>query len=109
MSFTGLLNDEMNVMLASISATSYGGQSATLATVYSNRPCRLMQLSMDEREILQREGVESSHRVFCEADMTLSTQHQIVIGGLTYEVTGYSVPEGALLDHHSEIIVNRKI
>lgn len=98
----------MQVMLASISATAYGGQSASLTTVYSNRPCRLVQLSMAERDLLQREGVESTHKIFCEADMTLSTQHQIVIGGLTYEVTGYSIPEGAVFGHHSEIVVNRK-
>jgi hypothetical protein len=62
---------------------------------------------MDERAVLLREGVESSHRVFCEADMTLSTQHEVVISGVTYLVTGFDTPEGALVGHHSEIMVKR--
>jgi hypothetical protein len=62
---------------------------------------------MDERAVLLREGVESSHRVFCEADMTLSTQHEVVVSGTTYLVTGFDTPEGALAGHHSEIIVKR--
>lgn len=108
MSFSALLNAEMVVLLSSLTATAYGGQTPTLTTVYSARPCRLQQLSMQERDILQREGVESTHRIFCEADMTFSTQHEIVISGVTYEVTGYSVPEGSLLAHHSEVLVKRQ-
>lgn len=108
MSFTGLLNAEMVVLLPTISATTYGGQTPTISTVYSQRPCRIAQLSMAERDILKRQGVESTHRVFCEADMTLSTQHEIVISGSTYEVTGFSSPEGAVLAHHSEVLVKRQ-
>lgn len=108
MSFTSLLNAEMTVLLSSISASSYGGQTPTLSTVYSNQPCRIDQLSMVEQDILRREGTLSTHRVFCEAGLTLSNQHEIVISGTTYEVTGYSSPEGALLAHHSEILVKRQ-
>jgi hypothetical protein len=105
--FTGLLNSEMNIILSSMSVSPYGGQTPVRSTVYSQRPCRLQQLSMDERAVLLREGVESSHRVFCEADMTLSTQHEVVISGVTYLVTGFDTPEGALVAHHSEVIVKR--
>ena len=107
MSFTGLLNSEMNIILSSMSVSPYGGQTPVRSTIYSQRPCRISQLSMDERAVLLREGVESSHRVFCEADMTLSTQHEVVISGVTYLVTGFDTPEGALVGHHSEIMVKR--
>ena len=39
--------------------------------------------------------------------MTLSTQHEVVISGVTYLVTGFDTPEGALVGHHSEIMVKR--
>jgi hypothetical protein len=97
----------MNVILSSMSASPYGGQTPVRSTIYSQRPCRLQQLSMDERAVLLRESVEASHRVFCEADMVLSTQHEVVISGVTYLVTGFDTPEGALVGHHGEIIVKR--
>ncbi|MFA5401618.1 MAG: hypothetical protein WC359_14305 [Dehalococcoidia bacterium] len=105
--FTGLLNNECSIILSSMSVSPYGGQTPVRSTIYSQRPCRLQQLSMDERAVLLREGIESSHRVFCEADMTLSTQHEVVISGVTYLVTGFDTPEGALVEHHSEIMVKR--
>jgi hypothetical protein len=105
--FTGLLNNEMNIILSSMSASPYGGQTPVRSTVYSARPCRISQLSMDERAVLLREGIESSHQVFCEADMTLSTQHEVVISGVTYLVTGFDTPDGALVAHHNEIMVKR--
>ena len=107
MSFTGLLNAECNIVLSSMSASPYGGQTPVRSTIYSQRPCRLQQLSMGERAVLLREGVESSHRVFCEAGMTLSTQHEVEISGATYLVTGINSLEGALVGHHAEIMVKK--
>lgn len=107
MSFTALLNSEMTVMLSSMSITPYGGQNPVLSTVYSGQPCRIAQLSLNERSILDRQGVEASHKVFCEANLAILASHQIVIRGLTYQVVGYNVLDGALSAHHQEIITQR--
>lgn len=106
--FTGLLNDECNILLSSATVTSYGGQSIALTTIYSSRPCRISQLSMNERAILQREGIESSHRVFVEADMTLSSKHVVVVDSVSYLVIGHDTLDGALNPHHAEILVKRQ-
>jgi len=79
-----------------------------MTTVYSARPCRITQLSMEERDILQRNGVEATHMVYCEAGMAMNTQHEIVIDSVTYKITGFDTPDGSALAHHSEILVNRQ-
>jgi len=107
MSFSGLLNSEMNVLSASMSPTAYGGQSPALSTVYSARPCRIVQMGMNERDVLGRLGVEATHKIFCEADITVLGSHQVVISGLTYQVTGYDPADGAVSVHHNEIVVKR--
>lgn len=107
MSFSALLNSEMSVMLSSMSLSPYGGQTPVLSTIYSAQPCRINQLSMSERDILSRRGVEASHKVFCEANLTMLASYQIVIEGLTYQITGYDVLDGALSAHHQEIITRR--
>jgi hypothetical protein len=107
MSFTGLLNAEMVVTYNSMSVTAYGGQTAVLSTISSAQPCRVQQLSMSERAILNREGFEATHRIFCNADVSMNTKYSVVVSSVTYEVTGWTVPDGALLGHHMEIDARR--
>lgn len=108
MSFTGLLNAEMDVLMQTASADAYGGQTMIASTVYSAKPCRIAQLSMAERAILNREGVESTHRIFANADLTIDTKQECVVGGNVYEVTGWTMAQGARSNHHMEIMVKRQ-
>lgn len=107
MSFSSLLNNEMNIVSSSMSVGTYGGQTPNLTTIYSAQPCRIQQLSMRERDFLSKQGTEATHKVFCEANLSIHAHYHIIVSGITYQVTGYDVIDGAALAHHQEVITRR--
>ena len=84
--FTGLLNEVMDVQSRAITADSYGGQSVTLTTTGSNIPCRIDTLSNEQQAILSRSGIMATHKFFCDGDVTVANENNIVNRGVTYRV-----------------------
>lgn len=106
MSFTGLLNTTCSVYLREESAGSYGDVTVTenKTKVADSVACRKRQLSMTERDILMRQGVDANYRIYMDSTFTPSTNHRIKIGSDTFEVVAYKEPEN-LTGHHLEIDV----
>lgn len=105
MSFTSLLNKEMSVRSVTATADAYGGQSVTYATVYSARPCRINVLTAEQQLILSRDGMTATHKFFCDADMTITVSHELVVGATVYPVVG--VRDYDEMGHHLTILTRR--
>ncbi|MDD5712002.1 MAG: head-tail adaptor protein [Smithellaceae bacterium] len=105
--FTGLLDRSVAFMSSSVTRDAYGGQSVTLATVISPVPCRIRQLSLSERDILMRQGIDSNYRIYCDGNITvLSTYVARLDDGKDYEVT--NPHDVDMLGRILQIDVNRK-
>mgnify|MGYP001383800350 CR=1 len=106
MSFSGLLDQEMNVIALTTTVDAYGGQSVVRNTIYSARPCRINVLTFEQRALLSREGIVASHKFFSNADMTIDVGCELVSGGITYPVV--SVKNYDERNHHLTILTTRK-
>jgi hypothetical protein len=106
MSFTGLLDREMILLSSSITADAYGGQSVVLATVQSGVLCRIRQLSMSERDILNRQGIDANYRIYCDGNIAVLTTYVARVDGIDYEVTGQNNVQ--FQDRVMQIDANRK-
>jgi hypothetical protein len=105
--FTALLNREVAFMAATMQADAYGGQSVSMGTVLGYVPCRVRQLSATEREMLMREGIDASFRIYTDGGISvLETYVARLDDGNDYEVKSVHNPD--LLDRHLQIDVNRK-
>ena len=104
MSFTGLLNIEIDVRTRALTIDAYGGQSVTYTTVYSARPSRQDTLSAEQQAILSRSGIIATHKFFCEGDMTVVAENEIVYNSTNYRVVNV-VDTGAMpsTTHHLTI------
>ena len=85
--FTGLLVNEISVRSRVISADALGGQAVSNTTIYSNRLARVNSLSAEQQYKLLRSGITATHRFFCEPDMTIVAENEIISDGVTYRVT----------------------
>lgn len=110
MPFTGLLLDQvMDVLLATYTASAQGGQVPSYATIYATIPCRVKCLTMMEQDILARRGIEATDKVFCDADLTgLTANMELQITDFEgtmrkHIITGYHEPRGGLGVHHLEL------
>jgi hypothetical protein len=105
MSFTGLLNSEMNVRLRTVTVDTYGGQSVSLSTIYTLRPCRVDSLGAVQQAILNRSGIMASHKVFCDSDMTITADiHELVVGSTVYRVVSVTDFDAAQAAHHLTLL-----
>ena len=98
--FTGLLNAEIAVRTRTVTADTYGGQSISYSTIYTLRPARINSLSMEQQAILSRSGIVATHKFFCEGDLTIVAENEIVYGGSAYRVTNVISPNDNLNNPH---------
>ncbi len=105
MSFTGLLNAEMSVLSRVITADAYGGQSVTTSTVHTARLCRVDTLTNEQQAILSRSGIIATHKFFCEGDLTIAAENEIVFNSTTYRVVNV-IDTGAMsiTTHHLTVL-----
>lgn len=88
-------------------ADAYGGQSVSSGTVIDWVPCRVRQLSSTEREMLMREGIDASFRIYTDGNITvIETYVARLDDGHDYEVKSVHNPD--LLNRHLQIDVGRK-
>ena len=99
--FTGLLNIEVDIRSRAVTVDAYGGQSITYSTIYSQRPSRQDTLSAEAQAILSRSGIMATHKFFCEGDLTIVAENEIVYAGTAYRVTNV-IDTGAMsaVTHH---------
>lgn len=105
MSILSLMHQTMQVKTVRATRDSVGGQ--TLAkTVRATVRCLRTELTGQERELLGRQGVVATHRIFFEAGTTLSERDEIVIDGVTYDVMHVVNPHD--LDKHKYADVKQR-
>jgi hypothetical protein len=106
--FTGLLNKEVYFLANTITADGYGGQSVSSGTV-SGGPyaCRIRQLSESERDIMSRQGIDASYRLYCQAGITVLHTYTAKIDDIEYEVVG-PITDPHFMEHHLQIDLQRK-
>lgn len=101
MSFTGLLDRTMDISSITITAGTYLDQVVGRATGATAIPCRIRELSATERDIMLREGYESTHRIYCDGSVVIGQKDEAVCGGMTLRIT--RVHNVDLTGHHLEI------
>lgn len=107
MSFCGLLNNTFNLIALGMTADAYGGWSTNASTVsgMSALPCRFYELSAREREILNREGTDATHKLYCDYSATITTQHEVEVSSLRYQIVRVNNP--SMANRHLELTTNR--
>ena len=93
MSFTGLLNQELDIYSITVTADAYGGWSKTYSLTASYLPCRVRTLSEAEREVLMREGIATTHRAYLSYTTILTSKCEVVAGGTTFQVMTVRNPD----------------
>jgi hypothetical protein len=58
----------MDVLRTTRTQSDVGGSNESHLTRYRNVPCHRRQLNATERDLLGREGVVATHRVYCSAE-----------------------------------------
>lgn len=103
MSYESLLIDEMNVqrLPSPTSQDTIGGASATYATVSSDNPCRIRLLSATERTATGRDGVISTHRMYCEPGVDVTSPDQVVRGSDNFDVNYVNDVDN--MGHHKQV------
>ena len=105
MSFSGLLNAEMDVQTRGVTVDAYGGQTETPATLYTAQPCRVDTLSKQKQADLMRAGITATHKIYCDGDMTILPEYYLISGGVTYRVVDVVDVGGASnTTHHLELL-----
>lgn len=112
MSFTALLNSNMDVVDAHIAADSHGAQVRTDVVKYKDIPCRIVQLSMNEAAIMQRAGVTTTHRLVCDSGLIWENPFEIIVAesnGRTtrYRITSFDDMSGSLNNFWTEVLCER--
>ena len=78
---------------------SVGGISPVKITVYS-KPCRIRQLDAEELSVGGKDGVVSTHRIYCDV-IKVKNKDEIVIGKRIYDVN--SINPGSYQKNSLEI------
>ena len=101
MAIEDLYNITFSVQRLTNAQDAIGGESGTWANLSTGNIGRYRLLSGTEREYAGRQGVMSTHRLYCESSVTIIEADRVVIGSLTFDVQYiYNVDE---LDHHLQV------
>ena len=107
MSFNSLLCDTATIERRSVKQGELGEAKRKWTTLYSNVPCRVVELSANESVIQSREGVATTHRIFSTDGYTSVTERdRVVTGGVTYDIISVDRPKGFGSIHHVEWTVS---
>ena len=101
MSIDSLFNTTMAVSRLTTSQDVIGGEKGTWASNSTGNPCRYRLLSAAERPYIGKEGVVSTHRLYCEAGGDVTSKDRIVAGSNTYDVN--YVNDVDEMDHHLQV------
>lgn len=106
MSIETLFNQTMDVLKNAFQTDTIGGPVNNPVLSSSDNACRIRKLSGRERQLLGREGVVVSHRIYCDAAVDVVENDTIVINNDEYDVELVDDPH--LLGHHLEIDAVRR-
>lgn len=86
MSLKNMLNNTMDVYSVTPTKDGVGGDNPVTETLVANDvKCRIRNVSGQERELLGREGIVSSHVIYCKYQ-DISAFHVIKMGDKTFDV-----------------------
>lgn len=103
MAFADFLITTFTVRRITNAQDAVGGESGAWADHSTGNPGRIRQLSATEREILGREGIVSTHRLYCMTDVDITTKDRARFGSTDYDITRINVVQEQGEDHHQEI------
>lgn len=102
---TDLYDKEFEVMNKTSTADSVGGLDVTWARVGKNFQARIEMLKGYERNVEQRRGLETSHRIYCDINNNIT--HASRLKDVETEEIFEVVYPDVLNGHHMEIIVSK--
>lgn len=109
MSFDSHLDDTCTIQSQTIAADDVGAGKPTWTDAYTDEPCRIEQLSSNERMILGREGAVATHRVYLGRGATgITVQHRMLANSASWDIVSAEPSPSEATIHHHELIVARR-
>lgn len=105
MSFSSLLDKNMNVLRLTSTSDAYGGQSVSRSTVGTALPCRINVLTFDQQAFLERQGIIATHKFFAGTEVPIVVTDELVVDSTIYPVV--SVRDWDEEGHHYTILTRR--
>jgi len=100
MSFKTLLNTTATTASKTNVSDAYGTWTETWADTNTNFPCRIQPLRGDETVIYGREGVITTHKLYCETSYSFTEQNKLTSSGTVYDIVLVRNIDG--MNHHIE-------
>jgi head-tail adaptor len=91
MTFTTLLKDSFTPQTMAYTDDGVGGFVETL-TSGTAFPGRLSVLGADERLGADKTTVIATHKLYCDASVSLTEQGRVTLGSRTFEIKGIQLP-----------------
>ena len=91
MAFTNLLRDSFTPQTLAYADDGVGGFTETF-TSGTAFPGRLSKLSAAERFGPDKTTVIATHKLYCDASVSLTEQGRITLGSRTFEIKGIQLP-----------------
>lgn len=91
MSFTTLLKDSFTPQTMAYTDDGVGGYTETL-TSGGAFPGRLSVLGADERTAADKTTVIATHKLYCDANVSLTEQGRVTLGSRTFEIKCIQLP-----------------
>jgi len=105
MSFESHLNQACTIQVSTVTHDDVGGIEDSWAALHTSIPCRVAQLSSQERLMLGREGETATHRIYLLPTATgVTVRNRAISGGATYDIVSAEESRGAASVHHYELI-----
>jgi head-tail adaptor len=89
--FTALIKDSFTPQTMAYTDDGMGGFTETL-TSGTAFPGRLSRLSAAERFGPDKTTVIATHKLYCDASVTLTEQGRVTLGSRTFEIKGIQLP-----------------
>jgi SPP1 family predicted phage head-tail adaptor len=88
---SALYNETATIQSVVRAADALGGRTNTWSTA-STVPCRVRQLSAREAELYMRQTDNETFRMYCDPDVTVTTDNRVIVDGRTYRVIAVDDP-----------------
>jgi len=105
MSFQSLMNSTMTVSRSTRTPDGLGGFTTAMNDIYTDAPCRIQPLGGAEQTIYDKQGVPSTHKLFCETGYSFIEDDTITVNSEEYDIV--LVRNIDLMDHHLEVNLRR--
>lgn len=90
MSIRSLMNLRARVERGTATRTATGGPTRTWAVTAREVPMRIQPLSANLVVEFSKAGMRVTHKGYSAQSLTLTVADRIVVGGVTYEVRGFT-------------------